>query len=485
MSDFSNYVNLRVFDLEPGDIYQNSIELARLTIPDFNLRPGTPEDAIFQAMSYVSALNIAAINRLPDRLMAGVVNILGLERRQAVQAQMNVTVTLNNYNGGIIPEGTVFVFESFFEDDLQEFAFVSTSATSLAAVNVNNNNYNYPSATITVVAIDGGVMPPIPAGSILSVISSGTSIQQAVVATPSGFVNGIDEDSDSSYLARATTYLQSLTSALVKSTQLESYLLTQYPDIVSRVKVYDLTYGDSVFGDVGVKRTTPIIKKFIASGGLTTLQTSENHLFVVGDKVRISGVGAPIDGTHTISARGNDVIVFPIGGASATASTVVTSASAFTGEDIPGYTSIYAYGNNSLVSSSSKTTMLTASKNLSVAGLNMSIHDPNLVTLTLTTSVIVDENYDPTQVINAINLTIVDFLSPSRFQFSDRIRQTQLISIISNIPGVVYVESLSMTPTGEGWLPKYGNDVFFRKKGTLPVVSLGDITISYIIRVIE
>ena len=129
--------------------------------------------------------------------------------------------------------------------------------------------------------------------------------------------------------------------------------------------------------------------------------------------------------------------------------------------------------------------MLTASKNLSVAGLNMSIHDPNLVTLTLTTSVIVDENYDPTQVINAINLTLVDFLSPSRFQFSDRIRQTQLISIISNIPGVVYVESLSMTPTGEGWLPKYGNDVFFRKKGTLPVVSLGDITISYIIRVIE
>ena len=129
--------------------------------------------------------------------------------------------------------------------------------------------------------------------------------------------------------------------------------------------------------------------------------------------------------------------------------------------------------------------MLTASKNLSVAGLNMSIHDPNLVTLTMTTSVIVDENYDPTQVINSINLTLIDFLSPSRFQFSDRIRQTQLISIISNVPGVVYVESLNITPTGEGWLPKYGNDVFFRKKGTLPVVSLSDITISYIIRTIE
>ena len=476
MSDFSNYIDLKVFDLEPGDIYQNAIELARLTIPDFSLRPGTPEDAIFQAMSYVSALNIAAINRLPDRVMAGVVSILGLERRQAVQAQMNVLVTLNDYDGGIVPEGTVFVYESLYEDELQEFAFVTTSSVEIAGVDININ-FNYPSATLTVVAIDGGTIPPIAAGSVLSVISSGTSIQQAVVATPSSFVNGFEEDSDSSYLARATTYLQSLTSALVKSTQLESYLLTQYPDIVSRVKVYDLTYSDPVFGDVGIKRTIPVIKKFIAGGGLTTLQTSANHLFVVGDKVRFSGVGAPIDGTHTITARGDDLIVFPIGGASSVGSTVVTSASAFTGEDTPGYASIYTYGNNSLVSALDKNTMLTASKNLSVAGLNMSIHDPNLVTLTMTTSVIVDENYDPTQVINSINLTLIDFLSP--------IRQTQLISIISNVPGVVYVESLNITPTGEGWLPKYGNDVFFRKKGTLPVVSLSDITISYIIRTIE
>ena len=484
MSDFSNYVDLKVFDLEPGDIYQNAIELARLTLPDFSLRPGTPEDAIFQAMSYVSALNIAAINRLPDRVMAGVVNILGLERRQAVQAQVNVLITLNDYNGGIVPEGTVFVYESFYEDELQEFAFVTTSSVEIAGVDISTN-FNYPSTTLTVVAIDGGTIPPIAAGSVLSVISSGTSIQQAVVATPSGFVNGFEEDSDSSYLARATTYLQSLTSAIVKSGQLESYLLVQYPDVIARTKVYDLTYGNSSFGDVGIKRTFPLIKKHIATGGLTTLQTSTNHLFVVNDKVRISGAGSPIDGTHTITATGNDLIVFPIGGAANSASTTITSASAFTGEDVAGYTTVYVYGNNSLVSAQDKALMLAASKNLSVAGLNITINDPNLVTLTLSTSVIVDENYDPIQVTNVINLTLVDFLSPSRFQFSDRIRQTQLISIISNIPGVVYVESLDITPTGQGWLPKYGNDVFFRQKGTLPVISLSDISISYTIRVVE
>lgn len=484
MSDFSNYVNLRVFDLEPGDIYQNSLELARLTIPDFTLRPGTPEDAIFQAMSYVSALNIAAINRLPDRLMAGVINILGLQRTQAIQAEMDIRITLNTYDGGIIPEGTVFVYESYFEDELQEFAFVTVSATTVPAVNVNVS-FNYPSITITVIAIDGGVIPPISANSLLSVVSSGTSIQQAVVANPSNFVNGINEDSDSSYLARATTYLQSLTSAVVKSSQLEAYLLVQYPDIVARAKVYDLTHGDDVFGDTGINRTFKIIKKHIASGGTTTLQTSVNHLFVVGDKIRITGAGSPIDGTQTITAVGNDIIIFPIGGASVTASTTLNSASAFTGEDIAGHTTIYAYGNNSLISSQDKNLILTEAKDSSVAGLTLTIKDPNLVTLTMSMSIIVDENYDPTQVINIVNLTIIDFLSPSRFKFTDRIRQTQLISVISNIPGVVYVVSLSLTPTGSGWLPKFDNDLFFRKKGTLPVISLSDITISFIIRTDE
>lgn len=80
-ADFSEYVDLRPFDLNPGDIYLTSIDIARLTLPEFNLRVGTPEDAIFQAMAYMSALNIAAINRLPSRLMAGILLMMGVENQ--------------------------------------------------------------------------------------------------------------------------------------------------------------------------------------------------------------------------------------------------------------------------------------------------------------------------------------------------------------------------------------------------------------------
>jgi hypothetical protein len=85
-ADFSRYIDLSIFDAEPGDIYFDAIEIARLTLPEFNLRVGTPEDAIFQAAAYISSLNIASVNRLPDRLMEGIMNILGYSKQQAVAA---------------------------------------------------------------------------------------------------------------------------------------------------------------------------------------------------------------------------------------------------------------------------------------------------------------------------------------------------------------------------------------------------------------
>lgn len=483
MSDFTNYIDLSIFDLEPGDIYQSSLELARLTLPDFTLRPGTPEDAIFQAMAYMSALNVAAINRLPDRLMGGILGILGYERQEAIPGQIDLVVTLDNYEGGIIPEGTVFSFESFFEDELQEFGFTTTAAVEIAATDLDEST-EYPSTTITVTALNGGIIPPVGPNTPFNVVSGGTSIQSAISANPTNFANGVDADTDEQYLSKATTYLRSLTSTLVKSSQVESFLLTQYPDIVSRVKVYDLTNGDTTFGDIGTPRTSLINQKFVDSSGNVTLKTTSNHLFVVGDKIRVVGTGTQTDGTRTIESTGNTTIVFNVGGATATASTTVT-ASAFTGEDVAGYITIFGYGNNSGITNTDKLNITSVIKDLSVSGLGINFLDPNLVTLSVAGSLVVNEDYNATQVINSVNLTLIDFLNPMRFAFSDRIRQNQIITILNNIPGVIYVESLTLTPTGSGWLPKYGNDLFFRKKGTLPLVTLSDLAFTYTTAEIE
>jgi hypothetical protein len=478
-ADFSEYVDLSIFDKEPGDIYRDSIELARLSLPDFNLRPGTPEDAIFQAAAYVSALNINAINRLPDRLMAGIVQMLGYQRQQAISAEVNVEVTIGSYDGGNVPAGTVFVYDSTFEDESEQYAFQTISATTIPAVAPGVNTY--PSAVITVRSLEPGIIPPLVPGIELSIISSGTNIISAEIATVSNFANGLNEDTDEDYLSKASTYLRSLSSVLVTPAQVDAYLLTNYPSIVSRVKTLDLTWGDDLDGNLTVYRPSGVVKTFL-SAFEATVQTEAPHLYVVGDVVDLdifnSSVSATFNGQHTITSTSNTTFSFTknVGNS---ASTVVTG-SAYAGQDITGYVTVVAYGNGTELTSVEKLGLITDVRDKSIAGLVMDIVDPTLVTLEITGSVVISDIYEQAALVETIEDVIVEYLSPQSFSFSlDRVRQTQIISLISNIPGVVYVESLSLTPTGSGWLPKHGVDILFRDKGTLPILSLDDIDITY------
>lgn len=485
-ADFSEYINLSVFDKEPGDIYRDSIELARLSLPEFNLRVGTPEDAIFQAMAYVSALNVAAINRLPDRLMAGIVGMMGFSRQEAVPAEIDVVITVADIEGGVIPEGTVFTYDAVFEDQSIQYAFTTTEATTVPP---SEDEYTLPTATITIQAIEGGVIPPIGNDVELNIISSGTDIVSAVTANPSNFANGLNADTDQDYLSRASTYLRSLTSSLARASQVDSYILTQYPGIVGRVKTFDLTNGDDNGGDITLNRVFPIENTFLTSN-IATIRTNAPHLYITGDTVRIELSGASAsasaiyEGEFEVAATSEQLITFPRI-ASNQASAQLTG-SVFAGEDESGQVTIFAYGQNRFLTQVEKDEILADVVNRSIAGLRFYILDPTLVTLEITGTISLNDDYDTTSVQEAINSALVEYLSPASFPLSlDRVRHSQIVSILSGIPGVLYVNSLTLTPTGEEWLPQIDDDIIFRNKGTLPVLSTGDINITYQIVSVE
>ena len=485
-ADFSEYVNLSIFDKEPGDIYRDSIEIARLSLPEFNLRVGTPEDAIFQAMAYVSALNIASINRLPDRLMAGIVGMMGFSRQEAVPAEIDVVLTVGDPEGGVIPEGTVFTYDALFEDEAIQYAFTTTEAVTVPA---SENELELPTVTVTVQALEGGVIPPIGSGVELNVVSSGTDIASAVTATPSNFANGLNADTDQDYLSRASTYLRSLTSALAKASQVDAYILTQYPGVVGRVKTFDLTNGDDNGGDITLNRVYSIENTYLQDN-IATIQLDSPHLYISGDTVRIelsgdsASASAIYEGEFEVEGTSETLIVFPR--VAANQASAQLTGSVFAGEEVAGYVTIFTYGQNRFLTQIEKDEILGDVINRSIAGLRFFILDPTLVTLEISGTVSLNDDYDATTVQDAINNALIEYLSPAAFPLAfDRVRQSQIVSIISNIPGVLYVNSLTLTPTGDNWLPKIDDDIIFRNKGTLPVLSVGDIDITYQIVAVE
>ena len=475
-ADFSQYIDLTPFDAEPGDVYVEAVEFGRLVLPEFNLRVGTPEDAMFQAMAYITSLNIAAINRLPNRLMEGVMNILGIGKQGAVPAEVDVTITLDNYLGGTVPAGTIFSYETTFEDEIQEYVFQTATAVNIPEVLDPDEESDLPSASVTAVCLTAGVIPPITTpGTRLNVLSSGTNI--LTVETLANFSNGINADEDSDYLSRAATYLRSLTSALNKSSQLDSYILTNYSERVGRAKSYDLTYGDPELGDITVNRVSNIVTTYLLDD-LATVETDENHLFVVGDVVEIDDCGASFDGERTVTATSDTTFSFISVNSNSGSTSVNGSASA--GIENPGNVTLFVYGINTFLTQDEKEDILVDVSNKSVAGLNISVRDPEIVSLSVNADLVIDQSYDQTVLQESIEDALAEYINPNNFPYSDdRVRRTKLIAIISNIPGVIHVEDLTISPIGDGWLPQHGSDLLFLNKGTLPIVAAEDIVISY------
>ena len=92
-ADFTPYVNMQLFDRDPAELYLSTIELLQLNIPGLSVKPGTIEDALVQAFSYLTAIAVNHINTLPNMVMEGLANLIGVTRREAQFATVTATLT--------------------------------------------------------------------------------------------------------------------------------------------------------------------------------------------------------------------------------------------------------------------------------------------------------------------------------------------------------------------------------------------------------
>lgn len=234
--DFSNYVYLTPYDVSPTSVYLDAIDYAKIVLPEFQPRQGTPEDAILQAVSYISALNMSAINRLPDRLMSGLVGMMGVEIDDGLKAVADITFTAIDYEGTIIPQGTVVRYDYEFLGEQRSVYFQTVEEGEIVGVDPEDP---LPTVTVEAEAIDVGVVLPIPDNTELTIDTPTSSVISAVLDT---LVNpGRNPETSDEFLTRAVTFLGSLSSSFARASQIEGYILSNFVSTVSRCKVFDLT----------------------------------------------------------------------------------------------------------------------------------------------------------------------------------------------------------------------------------------------------
>ena len=243
-ADFSPYVNMQLYDRDPAELYLSTLELLQLNIPNMTVKPGTIEDALVQAFSYLTTVAINHLNTLPNMVMEGLANLIGVQRREAKFATVTATVTALDYDGGELEAGTTFECSYTLGDTTYRDYFETTVPIIINPVEPDLSAETptpLPSTEITLSATTIGYRQPIEAGKTLTIMNS-QFVSDSAVALGT-FEQGTEEETDAEFLERFSTYLGALGNSLCTAQQIEAFALTQF-ETISRVKAVDLMNAD-------------------------------------------------------------------------------------------------------------------------------------------------------------------------------------------------------------------------------------------------
>ena len=242
--DFTPYVNMQLYDRDPAELYLSTLELLQLNIPGLSVKPGTIEDALVQAFSFLTTVAINHLNTLPNMIMEGLANLIGVSRREAKFATLTATITALDYAGGQLEEGTTFECSYTSGGTTYRDYFETTTPVIIDAVEPVLNASPptaLPSTTLTLSATTIGYRQPIASGKTLTILNS-QFVSDSAVALDT-FEQGTEEETDTEFLARFSTYLRALGNSLTTAQQIEAFAITQF-ETISRARAVDLMDAD-------------------------------------------------------------------------------------------------------------------------------------------------------------------------------------------------------------------------------------------------
>jgi hypothetical protein len=464
--DFSTYINFIGFDEQPSSVYQEAVAYAQTALPEFNPRPGTIEDALLQAGSYVGALAIGAINRLPDGLVEGILKIMGVTRIESSAGTVNADIEFFDA-GQTVDAGTIFVYDYFDGSQVIQLPFVlNTAATAEEAETT---------VSVTLTSLINGVIPSVSAGTQLLPASPSAIIFSCT--TTSVITQGDTSETDTQFLNRAATYLQSLSSTLNTATQIENYILFNYSN-VKRCKVYDLVRptaftATSASGyHSGTSASAYVNQAFASSasahpGTTYRMITPEFYGDSTYSAIFPSGIYTTISNSLTLNAA--ESLITYTDNVSSTSSVgeyvdvvmMDTLLSSYTeNNEEPGYFAIFILGEDGLpVGRDTKNTIKSDIQSRITAGLIFEVIDASVYYVNVQATIAVRAGFNSTTVSTDVKTEIESFVSPNQWpDFDSSLRIFDLVGRILSVEGVQYVSDVSTSIPQYPDAP-YGNNL--------------------------
>jgi hypothetical protein len=227
--DITPYVDLTLYDRQPVDVYEDAVEYARTSLPEWTPVPGSVEDAVLQAAAQMSGEVIGAINRVPSAVVEALLKLFGIDRIVGTFATGSLTITAIDAAGYTISAGTRF---AWLETDPLTGESVLYPFETVNDLVITPGNT---SGAVDIQAATVGLRSALGTGANLRLISAVAFISSAVLASP--LQRGSDQETDAEYFARAIATLNSYTQTLVTADQITQYILSNY-SVAYRCKAY-------------------------------------------------------------------------------------------------------------------------------------------------------------------------------------------------------------------------------------------------------
>ena len=111
--------------------------------------------------------------------------------------------------------------------------------------------------------------------------------------------------------------------------------------------------------------------------------------------------------------------------------------------DHPGNVTVVVYGDDAPLSSGEKTTLRDSLELRAMANLIVHVIDPTITPVDVTVSVGIEPTATEATVLQAVEDRLIEYLSPTTWPWAGTVRRNELISVIDQVPGVSYVDTIT------------------------------------------